>query len=573
MSRIRVATLGAVLAVLAMTSTGASADTLDFSTQRFQPSPHPYDYLTVMSSHVADTLDFNVGFLLNWGADTLTFEDRLGQKDHVLEGRLTGDLYASMSFFRYVSLGLTLPLNMVNNSGGTDSGFNGGVAVGRGSIEDFTLGDLRISPKVRILDAVESPVGIALAVDVAVPTGSTDALATDDGVSVFPRLIVDMNIKGYRAALNVGYKWRPEREQLWLTVDPEIVIGLGVGIPIAIPGIGLYKENLELIGELEMASSADDFFSDGNGDHMEGRLALRYTADFGLGFTLGGGGGFLTAYGSPSYRLFAGVAWAPREIDRDKDDDGIDDYHDACPNDPEDIDGFENEEGCPDPDNDQDGVLDTQDKCPEIPEDNDGYADDDGCPDPDNDKDGLLDADDGCPNEPEDMDGFEDADGCPDPDNDKDTILDIDDECPLEPEDFDGCKDTDGCPEPGDVCLDKAAKKIVILQKVFFRTASSRIKKVSYAILDEVAQVLKEHPEITKIEVQGHTDDVGKDSYNKRLSSGRAKSVRKYLIRAGVARSRLTAKGYGEDQPIDTNETDEGRSRNRRVEFIILEYE
>jgi hypothetical protein len=100
------------------------------------------------------------------------------------------------------------------------------------------------------------------------------------------------------------------------------------------------------------------------------------------------------------------------------------------------------------PDADGDGILDSDDACDNEPEDFDGFQDTDGCPDPDNDNDGIPDGDDACDNEPEDFDGFEDTDGCPDPDNDGDGILDVDDACPNEPEDFDGFQDTDGCPDP-----------------------------------------------------------------------------------------------------------------------------
>jgi len=138
----------------------------------------------------------------------------------------------------------------------------------------------------------------------------------------------------------------------------------------------------------------------------------------------------------------------------DTDSDGIPDAEDACPDDPEDVDGFEDEDGCPDPDNDADGVPDSSDACPDDAEDADGFEDSDGCPDLDNDGDGILDVADACPNAPEDVDGFQDADGCPDPDNDGDGILDVGDACPNAPEDADGFQDADGCPEPcpgGDV--------------------------------------------------------------------------------------------------------------------------
>ncbi|MBM4342944.1 MAG: OmpA family protein [Deltaproteobacteria bacterium] len=138
----------------------------------------------------------------------------------------------------------------------------------------------------------------------------------------------------------------------------------------------------------------------------------------------------------------------------DADMDGILDGIDKCEEQPEDKDGFQDADGCPEPDNDGDGILDVDpkdaaasDKCPNEPEDKDGYMDYDGCPELDNDEDGVLDADDKCPTQKEDKDGFEDNDGCPEIDNDKDGIPDTKDKCKNEKEDMDGYQDEDGCPE------------------------------------------------------------------------------------------------------------------------------
>ena len=135
--------------------------------------------------------------------------------------------------------------------------------------------------------------------------------------------------------------------------------------------------------------------------------------------------------------------------DYDNDSDGIPDAVDEAPNDPEDYDGFEDEDGAPDRDNDQDGIPDTEDLCPDEAEDIDGQADDDGCPDDfaDRDGDGIEDRQDACPDTAEDADGFEDDDGCPEDDNDLDGIPDTRDQCPDEPEDYNGTADDDGCPD------------------------------------------------------------------------------------------------------------------------------
>jgi len=151
--------------------------------------------------------------------------------------------------------------------------------------------------------------------------------------------------------------------------------------------------------------------------------------------------------------------------DLDNDDDGVPDLRDQCPGQAEDLDSFQDSDGCPDPDNDGDGILDVRDKCPIQAEDFDGFQDDDGCPEPDNDRDGVCDpwiaaqglsskyanvckGSDKCANQAEDRDGFQDDDGCPDLDNDKDAIPDSLDQCPGEPEDIDGFQDGDGCPDP-----------------------------------------------------------------------------------------------------------------------------
>jgi OOP family OmpA-OmpF porin len=249
----------------------------------------------------------------------------------------------------------------------------------------------------------------------------------------------------------------------------------------------------------------------------------------------------------------------------DRDGDGIKDNVDKCPDQPEDKDGFQDEDGCPDLDNDNDGIPDKTDKCPNDPEDKDGFQDQDGCPDLDNDGDGLNDTIDKCPNDPEDKDGFEDEDGCPDPDNDKDGFLDKDDKCPNEP----GVA-PDGCPKKYTLVV-VTEKKIELKQTVFFDFNKASIKSVSFALLNEVAQAMTDNPKI-KVEVQGHTDSVGNDAFNLKLSQSRAESVRTYLIKRGVSSDRMVPKGYGENVPIADNRTEAGRSQNRRVEFVITEH-
>ena len=267
---------------------------------------------------------------------------------------------------------------------------------------------------------------------------------------------------------------------------------------------------------------------------------------------------------SPNERCVAHKPKVKAEVG-DRDGDGIKDDVDKCPNQPEDKDGFEDQDGCPDPDNDKDGIADLNDKCPNEPEDKDGFQDEDGCPDPDNDSDGILDAADKCPNEPEDKDGFEDQDGCPDPDNDKDGVLDAADKCPNEP----GPPENDGCPKKYEHIVVTEAK-IELKQKIFFETNKAVIMPRSFPLLAEIGQALQARPSMT-VRIEGHTDSRGKRPHNMTLSQSRADSVRQFLIGLGVEGSRMDSKGFGPDQPIETNKTAAGREKNRRVEFFITQ--
>ena len=239
---------------------------------------------------------------------------------------------------------------------------------------------------------------------------------------------------------------------------------------------------------------------------------------------------------------------------------------------PEDLDGDEDEDGCPEGsagDRDGDGIPDSVDKCPDEPEDFDGFEDQDGCPDPDNDKDGILDKNDLCPNDPEDKDRFEDKDGCPDPDNDKDRILDVNDACPNDPETYNGKDDEDGCPDKGMVVVEE--NQILILEKIYFETNSAEIQQRSFPLLDAVAATLNGNPQIRLIEIQGHADERSSDAYNIKLTRARAASVRTAMIDRGVDPARMRSSGYGERCPVDKAHNAEAWEKNRRVEFKILE--
>lgn len=301
--------------------------------------------------------------------------------------------------------------------------------------------------------------------------------------------------------------------------------------------------------------------------------------------------------------------------DPDNDGDGLPDSADRCPDDGEDVDGFQDDDGCPEVDNDEDDVLDAEDKCPVEPGEK-AYA---GCPAPDGDKDGVPDVKDLCPAVPgkpelggcpdKDGDGIEDekdtcpdeagpkaTGGCPDKDGDgladkddrcpdqpgtldlkgcadtdKDGIADPDDKCPEEPEIINGVDDDDGCPDKGKVLVVVTKEKINLAETVYFDSGKASIQRRSFSLLDQVALVMKAHPEVKKVMIEGHTDSQGNDAFNLDLSKRRAASVMRYLVEHGVAVERLTSEGYGELAPIADNKTKKGREQNRRVELKILE--
>ncbi|XXX72789.1 OmpA family protein [Sorangium sp. So ce134] len=254
----------------------------------------------------------------------------------------------------------------------------------------------------------------------------------------------------------------------------------------------------------------------------------------------------------------------------DRDKDRVPDAQDKCPDQPGRV-LLPEHYGCPD--KDEDGVPDPVDKCIDAPEDTDGFEDEDGCPDPDNDRDGVLDQQDECIDQPEVKNGFKDEDGCPDelPDTDADGIPDDKDRCPKQPENLNGVEDLDGCPDRGASLVEVGEEDIKILQRVEFALNNDKIQGAqSFAVLDAVVSALKLHPEIFKVEVAGHTDDAGPADMNRALSQRRAEAVVAYLTGKGIDPKQLVARGYGPDKPIDDNKTAKGRQKNRRVEFVIL---
>jgi OOP family OmpA-OmpF porin len=305
---------------------------------------------------------------------------------------------------------------------------------------------------------------------------------------------------------------------------------------------------------------------------INGGLGFNYWFTENIGFTLQSSYKHaFEDYGVKHFQHLAGIAI--KFGGTDTDGDGIYDKDDACPE----VAGLAAFNGCPD--SDGDGIEDAKDDCPNeagpaelngCPDaDGDGVADkDDACPAeaglaalkgcPDADGDGVADKDDGCPNEA----GPKENKGCPYTDKDGDGVLDKDDDCP----DVAGTVANKGCPE----VTEEVQKQLNEYAKtILFDTGKSSIKKESEEVLSDIIDILKEYP-TAKFSIDGHTDSVGSEKLNQRLSDSRALEVKEYLVENGIDEFRLSSKGYGEDKPIASNRTKAGRAQNRRVEINLV---
>lgn len=562
----------------------SAAEGRNFSVERFRIALDANGILDVESGAVPKHLSFGVGLWLGYADDPLVIE-RQGGGDSTREGVLVGsrlgaDLVFSLALFDWVQLGVNLPFVFYQDRENEIDGING-----LGNLAQGGVGSPRIVPKLRILNQAEHGVSLAIMPSVVAPSLQDEGYFGQDEFTLEPELALSRNFGVVVAAANLGYRARPREVLADLEVDDELFARLGARLRVAALG----GPPIDLSVTLAGAASSSSPFSNSNQNYGEILGGARYRIGGPLIAFAGGGVGVNRGFGTPDWRLFAGLRWSG--ISEDRDSDGVEDRFDECPELPEDIDRYRDTDGCPDPDNDMDRVEDSVDGAPMIPEDPDGFEDTDGVPDPDNDQDTIKDWDDACPNDA----GPARNKGCPEPDRDNDSVADVDDQCPDDPEDFDGVDDKDGCPDlaDGNMCPDESGKlsleactkdtavvfkrkgagppRIELLQKVHFKTGSAVIDRSrSRKVLDDMAALLKKYPEIGRVRVVGHTDNTGSRSSNLILSDKRAQSVVRYLREKGVAPERLDAMGRGPDVPIMSNRTVKGRAANRRVEFEIL---
>ena len=599
-----------VAASLLAASTVAQAQSpqeRSFSPQLFHASPGPDEFVSVEPARPFAHKAWGVGLFFNYTRNEFsilnydsTSMKATNSRANLISDALSVDAWAGVGLWNRFQIAVTIPMTLYQ-AGETFFDENpkpDGTRVGGAS--GFAMGDPRLHLKALIYGH-ERGFNLAVSHWLGFPFGDDNDFGGEKhftGFSGEGRALAGWEADRFRIGAFFGFLWRAHTSQFFsTTVGNQLTYGGAIAFDVIV-------RRLTLLAEIFGRSDVSGSISAINNGPLEIGLAAKVQIIPGLAGTVGVGNGLVAGLGSPQPRVFLGFVYAPDN--RDEDHDGVPDSVDKCLGKPEDRDGFQDEDGCPDPDNDKDGILDIndacpldpedhkppkpndgcplsktdtdgdgimddKDKCPTEPEDKDGFEDEDGCPDPDNDNDGIPDEYDQCPNQPEDMDGFQDDDGCPDPDNDKDGIPDKVDKCPNEPETINGFQDEDGCPDKGPPPKAKIERgQIVILDKIFFDTNKATIKPQSFNLLDQVAQIIRGHVEF-KIRVEGHTDSQGNHDKNTQLSKERADSVRTYLIKKNVEPDRLISAGYGPDVPIADNKTSAGREANRRVEFHIVE--
>lgn len=527
---------------------------------------------------------FGVRLDLDYGHNPLVFEERQGdmstRTSNIVQDQFVGHLGLSLGLFDRLVLFAGLPVNFVQ------TGDQGGAArFNVAAADEMALGDVYAGARLRLFGGNKDVFSLALQGTFAFPTAIlADATTNYSGelnVTIHPELLAEIRADIFRLALNVGARFRTAGDKRTsiangaLELEHEMTFGAGVYL-----GPELINLAAEFYGSTSFDASANTLFGDREGTPMEFLVGAQLHPGSGFHFGLAAGTGVQRGYGSPDFRGVATLAWAdpikaadaPVEAtptSTDSDGDGIEDTADACPNEAEDKDGFEDENGCPDTDNDADGIADTTDLAPNDPEDKDGFEDGDGKPDPDNDADGILDTNDRCPTQAEDADNIQDDDGCPEDDADSDSIADPQDRCPLTPGVVNERNpDCSGCPALACISNDGS---IQILKRVEFANNKDVILERSTPVMNDVLQILTTNPQLRRVRIEGHTDDRGNDAKNLDLSTRRARSVAQWLINHGVEASRLVGFGCGELHPRETNATNAGRQENRRVEFHVID--
>ncbi|HWZ89889.1 MAG TPA: OmpA family protein [Polyangiaceae bacterium] len=546
-SCLQVATAALLLAsakpVLAQ-STGLALD-------RFDPAPAGDRMFGVPSPYVAGPLTPHVMLLGDYAHNPLVLRSEPSGKR---VGAIVGDqlflnLDVAVALWNRLLLDVDVPIALAQ---GGDSPAEGNSTFSSPNSVQFS--DLRFGARLRIFGEYHDPFQLAVGGYVWAPTGAKDSFVSSGQARGLPQLILGGRVHE-RVVWSAAAGPELQRASTFANTDQGAMFKWGAGLGFLL----LDNRHLQIGPEVNGGVTLRDVQK--RTTNAELLFDVRYRLVDNVELAAGAGPGLTSGIGTPDVRALLSLAYTPEQklppepIPEPVDPCALDKTKPGCAPPPKDTDG--------------DGIFDPDDACPEVK----GVADPDpqknGCPPPpkDTDGDGIIDPEDACPEEKGVSDPDPKKNGCPPPkDTDGDGIFDPEDACPNEKGPADPDPQKNGCPKSVRV----SENEILILEQVQFDTGKAIIKKESDALLDEVADVLKEHPEITKLEVQGHTDDRGRAANNEVLSQARANAVMKAMIKRGIAPERLTAKGYGQNRPLVENTTEEGRQKNRRVQFVIV---
>jgi outer membrane protein OmpA-like peptidoglycan-associated protein len=612
MSRRHAARAAAALTVVAAGLAAAPAawaqsTASGWALNRYEPSPVGDAFFLAEHPWYRETRLVAAGLTLDYAVDPLSVVvTRAGQAPEtrpVVAGMFTGHLGVAVAPLAWLSLHASLPVAFAQSGEASP--------IGVGPAAGVAIGDLRAGVRVRILGhADRSPFSLHLGAVVFVPTGSAESNTGDGSVRVEPRLVMAGRASVLRWSVGAALQLRSNVTALNLAVGNELRFTAALGV-------ALLQDRLHVGPEAYVFTSLGDLPGGGGAAFAvkqwgaEALVGARYLIADTVQVGLAGGLGMQEGYGVPAARGIFSVAYAPVTrvtAPRDGDRDGVIDADDVCPTTPQGEHPDAARRGCPVVDRDGDGVDDTDDQCVDVAQGDHPDPARRGCPVVDRDGDGVNDTDDqcvdvaqgdhpdaarpGCPQGDRDADGVLDgADqcvdvaagprpsatraGCPAPDNDHDNLIDQPegpDRCPEQPETFNGVEDDDGCPD-GAVLAEVSGGQVRILQSVNFRSDRDQIIGAqSFQVLNSVVAILRASPQL-RVDVQGHTDDVGTTEHNLDLAQRRAAAVRAYLTAHEVAEARLEAHGFGTTCPAMVGTSLRARSANRRVQFMIISAE
>ena len=536
-----------------------------FYLDRLQISGAPNDGFTVFRPKMYDETRYYafaaLGFSYNpLRRDTIANPDVASTIDDPVQDQLIAYVVIGTEIANRIGLNMALPVLTYASYG---SNFPPSLLIN--ADKKAALHDMRFDLRLRAYESDSRKLRLGVGAAVFAPIGNgSGAFSGDDATTSWLFGAGELDFGKFFIAGNLGPHFRPIRGTNGstgvLSIGSEMRWSIGAYLPLRDDRVRL---GLELFGSTGLgnissnnASGTQNTFLTARNSPTEWLAQGRFLLDKkGHWATMVGAGTRITGgYGAPDVRLIASLGYwftLADKIPRS----GAPRYQ------MENVDEKVS-------DRDGDGFPDDIDKCPDIKEDGKPPHPSDGCPaDADRDGDGIPDSEDACPDVPEDKDGIQDEDGCPETDADNDGVPDGEDKCPTTPGKASKVAEKNGCPS---LISFNDDGEIKLLEPIQFDTAKSTIKAVSFPILDEVVALMNSRKDL-KVGVYGHTDSVGSDAMNLQLSKDRAASCVTYLVKHGITASRLQSEGFGESKPITTNETAEGRAKNRRTEFKVLQ--